>query len=636
MRLDRRMRDRIQESLLVSNRILVAALMVVVLIAVLLVRLFYLQIVSYEHFATLSEDNRVKLVPVPPTRGRIYDRRGVLLADNQPSFSLEVVPESVGNLDATVRELEQVVEVRPADLARFRLLLKRRRPFESVPLRLNLGEEEVASFAVNRHRFPGVEVEARLSRYYPLGAPAVHVVGYVGRVDEQDLQVLDSADYAGTTHVGKTGVEKAYEADLHGRVGYEQVESNAAGRLLRVLSHQAPLSGKDVYLHLDMALQLAAENALGAENGAVVVIEPQTGAVLALVSKPGFDPNPFVNGIDVGSYRSLQRSRDRPLYNRALRGQYPPGSTLKPFVALAGLFHNVPLAHGTIHCRGFYQLPGSSHRYRDWKKEGHGRVDLELGIMRSCDVFFYQMALALGIDRLHGFLASFGFGEPSGVDIGGELSGLAPSPAWKRKARKQDWYAGETIITGIGQGYMLTTPIQLASGTAALATRGRRMLPRVVRALADQASRRLTPVATEAKMIGIPENSRHWGPVIQGMIDVVHSPGGTAQRIAAGAAYRIAGKTGTAQVFSLRQNQKYNEKAVEKHLRDHALFIAFAPAEEPRLAVAVLVENGGAGSRAAAPVARQVLDYYLLGEADKAATQPAGTAEPETEEADDE
>jgi penicillin-binding protein 2 len=609
------MRDRTQESLLVSNRILIAAILAVLLLGALLARLFYLQVVSYEHFATLSEDNRVKLVPVPPTRGRIYDRRGVLLADNQPSFSLEVVPESVEDLDATVHALEQIVGVRPADIARFRTLLKRRRPFEGVPLRLNLTEDEVASFAVSRHRFPGVDVEARLSRYYPLGAAAAHVVGYVGRIDEQDLQVLDTADYAGTSHIGKTGVEKAYEEALHGRVGYEQVESNAAGRLLRVLSRRAPVSGKDVYLHLDMALQLAAENALGEENGAVVAIEPQSGAVLALVSKPGFDPNPFVNGIDAASYRALQRSPARPLYNRALRGQYPPGSTIKPFVALAGLFNNVKLAHGATSCRGFYQLPGSSHRYRDWKKEGHGRVDLQIAIMRSCDVYFYEMALALGIDRLQAFLSAFGFGQPSGIDVGGELGGLAPSPAWKRKARKQDWYPGETIITGIGQGYMLATPIQLASGTAALATRGRRMLPRVARALADQASRKLTPVAAESAAVTVPETSRHWGPVIQGMIDVVHAPGGTAQRIAVGAAYRIAGKTGTAQVFTLRQNQKYDEKAVEKHLRDHALFIAFAPAEEPRIALAVVVENGGAGSRAAAPVARKILDHYLLGEA---------------------
>jgi penicillin-binding protein 2 len=626
MRLESRLRDRRRESLLVRNRLLVAFLAVVLLMAGLVARLYYLQVISHEHFATLSEDNRVKVVPVPPTRGFIYDRQGVVLAHNRPSFSLELTPESNPDLDGTVHALEEVVDVRPADLARFRTLLKRRRRFESVPLRLNLSEEEVARFAINRHLFPGVDVEARMSREYPLGAAAAHVVGYVGRIDEQEAQVLDPANYAGSTHVGKVGVEKGYQDALHGRVGYEQVETNAAGRLLRVLSHRPAVSGQDVHLHLDMSLQLAAEEALGEENGAIVVLEPHSGAVLALVSKPGYDPNPFVNGIDAASYRALQRSRDRPLYNRALRGQYPPGSTIKPIVALAGLRHNLKLAHGHTYCRGFYQLPGSSHRYRDWKKEGHGRMDLRLAIVRSCDVFFYEMALALGIDRLHDFMARFGFGQPTGIDVGGEQAGLMPSTAWKRKARGQDWYSGETVIAGIGQGYVLTTPIQLASAAATLATRGRRAAPRVARTLVDPATGKRTPVGTPVTSVDIPETSPHWKPVIQGMVDVVHAPNGTAHRIALGATYRIAGKTGTAQVFSLRQDQKYNEKSLPKHLKDHALFIAFAPADDPRIAVAVLVEHGGGGSRAAAPVARKVMDHYLLGAAAKAGEGAGGPA----------
>jgi penicillin-binding protein 2 len=621
MRLENRMRDRIQESLLVSNRMLLAVTIVVLLVGILVVRLVYLQVVSHEHFSTLSEDNRVKLVPVPPTRGLIYDRQGVMLAHNRPSFSLEITPESVPDLDATLRGLEEIVDVRPGDISRFRTLLKRRRRFESVALRTNLNEEEIARFAVNRYRFPAVEIEARLTRDYPLSSSVAHVVGYVGRIDEREVLTLDTANYAGTTHIGKTGIEKAYEDVLHGRVGYEQVETNAEGRLLRVLAHRPAVSGRDVYLHLDMSLQLAAEAALGEETGGVVAIEPQSGAVLALVSKPGFDPNLFVNGIDVATYRALQRSRDRPLYNRALRGQYPPGSTVKPFMALAGLSYNLALSRGHTYCRGAYQLPGSSHRYRDWKKEGHGRVDVELAIVRSCDVYFYELALALGIDRMHAFLSGFGFGQPSGIDVGGELAGLMPSSQWKRKARGQDWYPGETIITGIGQGYMLATPVQLASGVAAIATRGRRLEPRVARAVANPGGGKPDPVPATSHAVGVPEDSRLWDRVIRGMEDVVHSPGGTAIRIGRDAPYRIAGKTGTAQVFSLRQNQKYDEKSVEKHLRDHALFIAFAPVADPRIAVAVVVENGGAGSRAAAPVARKVMDHYLLGQAPAAAAE---------------
>ena len=625
------MRDRKQESLLVTNRLVLALVGVVLLIGALLGRLFYLQVVSHDHFATLSEDNRVKLVPVPPTRGQVYDRHGVLLAHNQLSFGLEVTPESVPDMERALADLGEVIEVRAGELTRFRSLLKRRRRFESAPLRLNLSEEEVARFAVNRHRFPGFDVEARLTRYYPLGVSSAHVVGYVGRIDEQELQTLDGADYAGTTHIGKTGVEKAYEESLHGRVGYEQVEANAAGRLLRVLSHRPAVSGKDVYLHVDMSLQLAAEEALGAENGAVVAIEPHTGAVRALVSRPGFDPNPFVNGIDVASYRALQSARERPLYNRALRGQYPPGSTVKPFMALAGLFYNVGLATGATYCRGSFSLPGVRHVFRDWKRGGHGRVDLNLAIMRSCDVYFYEMALALGIDRMHEFMSGFGFGQPTGIDVGGELPGLMPSTEWKKTRRGQNWYLGETVNAGIGQGYGLATPVQLATAAAAMATRGQRVEPRVARAVVDPATGRMTPVTTRTRHTGPPESSRFWDKVIEAMVNVVHSPGGTALRVGADARYRIAGKTGTAQVFSLRGG-KYNEKTVEKHLRDHALFIAFAPAEDPRIAVAVLVENGGGGSRTAAPVARKVMDHYLLGGTGASTADPlTGAAEDEEE-----
>ncbi len=606
------LKDKARESALLRNRAIAGLVLVVALTGLLIARLVYLQIISHEHFSTLSENNRVKIVPIPPTRGLIYDRNGVLLAQNLPSFSLEVVPETVHDMDATLEGLAQIINIRENDLERFRKLLRRKRSFEGIPLRFRLDEEEVARFAVNRHRFPGVDIEARLTRHYPVGATGAHVVGYVGRIDEQELQMLDTANYSGTSHMGKTGVEKAYEDILHGRVGYKHVETNAQGRTLRVLNRTAPIPGHDLQINIDVSLQSVAEKALGAENGAVVAIEPETGGVLALVSTPSYDPNLFVNGIDAEEYRNLQTSPDRPLFNRALRGQYPPGSTVKPFVGLAGLEHDAVTSEHDTWCRGWYQLPGASHKYRDWKRSGHGRVDMNTAIQRSCDVYFYELALELGIDRLNSFMNRFGFGRKTGVDIGGEVSGLMPSRDWKRRARNQPWYPGETLITGIGQGFTLATPLQLATATSSLALRGQRLAPRVARAEIDPETGaryllkpdRLPPV----KIV----HQSHWAAVIQGMVDVVHSARGTARRIGEDAPYRIAGKTGTAQVFSIGQEEKYEADAIDKKLRDHALFIAFAPVEKPRIAVAVLVENGGSGSSAAAPIARKVMDYYLL------------------------
>ncbi len=601
-------KDYFKETHLFGRRAVLALLAILVLCGLLLTRLFYIQVIEHDLYITRSERNRLKLLALPPTRGLIYDRHGVLLADNLTSFNLEVVPEQVQDMDLTLRKLARIVTLREEDLTRFRKLLKRTRRFDAVPLRLRLSEEEVARFAIDRPLFPGVDITTRLLRYYPQGELAAHVVGYVGRIDANDVQRLDAAQYSGTTHVGKIGVEKSYEEQLHGDVGFEQVEANAEGRTLRVIKSRSPLPGQDLRLHLDMRVQAAANAALGEFNGAVVAIEPDSGGVLALVSKPGFDPNLFVNGIDVATYKALQESTARPLYNRALQGTYPPGSTIKPFVGLAGLQLNVTHATRRSYCPGYFTLPGVSRPYRDWKRGGHGAVDLRSAIMESCDVYFYELARDLGIDRLHDFLAHFGFGKKTGIDLPGERAGIAPSRTWKRQTHNQVWYPGETLITGIGQGYTLTTPLQLAAATATIATRGRRYEPRIVRSLQQDGD---ASTQTLASLAGVNADARHWDSINDAMTAVVHGARGTARRIA-DAPYKIAGKTGTAQVFSLKKNQRYREKDIPIHLRDHALFIAYAPVESPRIAVAVIVENGGSGGAVGAPIARQILDAYLL------------------------
>jgi penicillin-binding protein 2 len=610
-------KDAVWESALFRARALVAAGAIGLMTALLLARLGDLQILDYRHFATLSEDNRVKVVPVAPTRGLIFDRNGVVLAENVAAFSLEVVPEAVDDLEATVEALAEVVEITDADRERFQRGLRTSRRFQRVPLRLRLSEEEVARFSVNRHRFPGVDVEARLGRYYPLGPLAAHVVGYVGRISERELRILDAADYRGTSHVGKTGVEQSYEDALHGDVGFQHVEINAQGRVLRVLERRDPGPGDNLTLHLDVGLQQAAIMALGEENGAVVAIDPITGGVMAFVSKPGFDPNLFVDGIDHESYGALLRSPARPLFNRALNGQYPPGSTVKPFLGLAGLELGIEKARRKVWCPGWFRLPGKEHRYRDWKRTGHGRVGLHESIVESCDVYFYELALEMGIDRMHRFMREFGFGEDSGIDLASESSGLNPSRIWKRAVKHQPWYPGETLISGIGQGFTLATPLQLAHAVATLAMRGLKLSPRLVM----QRERRKSPegeIRDEAGAVAHiePRAAENWETVIDAMEAVVHGPRGTARHIAPEAGYRMAGKTGTAQVFTIGQEEEYEEESVAKKLRDHGLFIGFAPVDRPRIAVAVLVENGGSGSRSAAPVARAVIDRFLASQPD--------------------
>lgn len=604
-------KDHLFESQLFLSRAIVSGILVVIVLLVLAGRMFYLQVANHEHFTTLSKDNRVKLEPLPPTRGLIYDRKGRILAQNLPAYSLEIVPEKTPDIDATIEALREIIEISDEHLARFQRLRRQHRRFDSIPLRVRLEDDEVARLSVNRHRFPGVDVKATLLRDYPQAMKTAHLLGYVGRINESELDYIDVSNYSGTSYIGKNGVEKSYESLLHGQVGLQQVEVNAKGRVLRVLENRPPTPGDDLHLFLDMDLQQIALEALGEDNGAVAAIEIKTGGVLALVSKPGFNPNLFVEGISSEAYAALKNSIDKPLFNRAIRGQYPPGSTVKPFIALAGLEYEVVGYHQKTYCPGYYQLPGKEHKYRDWKKWGHGEVDMEESIVESCDVYYYELARTLGIDRLHEYLKGFGFGQPTKVDLTGELSGLLPSREWKQEKRREPWYPGETLIVGIGQGYFLATPLQLAAATATLANQGHHIRPRVVAAIdkSDGSSQTSPKIIDDLQQL----EPMHWNQIIDAMTQVIEGLRGTA-RLIQNENYRIAGKTGTAQVFSIKQDEEYDEETVAKRKRDHALFIAFAPVEDPQIAIAVVVENGGHGGAVAAPIAKKIMDKYLLQE----------------------
>jgi penicillin-binding protein 2 len=596
------------ESRIYGARTIIAICLVVVLMGVILMRYYTLQITEYEIYRTQSERNRVQLQPLPPRRGLIYDRNGILLADNRPSYVLSVVRERVTDLDTTLAELQTLLPVSEGDLENFRKKLHRSRPYEAVPLRFRLTEVERARLAVNRFRLPGVVVEAQLLRHYPHGELFSHALGYVGRINEKEAQELDETEYRGTFHVGKVGVEKYYEDMLHGEVGYQNVESDAHGRVLRVLERFAPVPGKDLTLSLDYRVQLAAFDALGERRGAVVAIDPRTGGLLALVSTPGFDTNLFVNGISSSEYSALRDSPDVPLFNRAIQGSYPPGSTIKPFMAMAGLLTGLVTPEYTVADPGWYSLPGDSRHYRDWilriRGTGHAaRVNMKLAISESCDVYFYDLARRLTIDRMYEYLHPFGFGDRTGIDTTNERSGVLPSTRWKRANLGQAWYPGETLSAGIGQGYMLASPLQLAVATAVMAGRGQRREPRIVMAVNGE----LVP-APLLEPLEAP--AAYWDSVWDGMREVVHGRNGTAKALATGITYEMAGKTGTAQVIGIAQNSVYNEADVSERHRHHGLFIAFAPLEAPTIAVGIIVENGG-GSSAASPIARAVIDTWL-------------------------
>ena len=608
-------KDAFREQRIFVNRALVAATLVIALLLVVVARLVWLQVIQHDQYITESRENRLKLIPVTPTRGLIRDRNGVILAHNLPSFSLEIIPERVPDLDDTMARLAKILPISEDDLNRFRRLKKQKRRFDSIPIRVRLNEEEVAAFSVNRHLFPGVEIEAKLLREYTHPLETAHVLGYVGRINEAELKRIDPVNYAGTTHIGKTGVEKSWEEQLHGKVGFEQVEVNARGRTARVLDRQPPEQGKELTLFLDIELQRIALQAFGDHNGAAVALDPNTGGVLAMVSKPGFDANLFVEGISVKDYKALRSSPDKPLFDRAMRGQYPPGSTVKPFIGIAGLETDSITFDETKFCPGYYQLPNKSHKYRDWKRWGHGKVSMDKAITESCDVYYYDLAHTMGIDKLHDYLAQFGFGAKTGIDLPGERRGILPSREWKKKARKQVWFPGETLIMGIGQGYFLATPLQLASAVGVIATNGLRVEPRVVASVSDSDTHAAsdTPVVAHAVPV---EDEQHWRDVRMAMNHVIEGRHGTARRLR-NDSYRLAGKTGTAQVFTVKQDEEYNASKISKKNRDHALFVAFAPLEAPRIAVAVLVENGGHGGSVAAPIAKAIMDYYLLGKKPK-------------------
>ena len=582
---------------------------------ILLLRFVWLQVIQYGYYHTRAEENRISLVPVTPNRGLIVDRNGVVLARNYSAYTIEITPSKVANLDETIDELSEVVRIEPKDRKRFKKLFEESKNFESLPIRSRVSDEEVARFIANRYRFPGVDIQARLFRQYPFGAFASHMLGYIGRVTDSDLDKIEENDqednYRGTDHFGKAGLEQHYEFDLHGISGAEQVEVDSGGHAVRTLSRIPPVSGNNLTLTVDVKLQQIAEKAFGDHKGALVAIDPSTGGVLAMVSVPNYDPNLFVDGIDSASWDQLNNSPDKPMVNRALNGGYPPGSTFKPYMALAALEYRKRTPEQTIFDPGFYNFGG--HQFRDDKKGGHGTVNMYTSIVQSCDTYYYMLANDLGIDNIANFMRQFGFGQKSGIDIAGESEGVLPSQAWKRARFKnpeqQKWYAGETISIGIGQGYNTYTPIQLAVAVATLANNGVMFRPHLVKTITDARTGRVTEV--EPKPIKtIPLKPENIEVIKNAMIGV--NKEGTGARAFAGAEYVSAGKTGTAQVFSLK-GEKYSEHGTQTHLRDHALFIAFAPADKPTIALAVLVENGGFGAQAAAPIARQIFDYYLLG-----------------------
>ncbi len=605
------MKDPREEQLLFESRARAGFFVVVICMLGLLGRYFWLQVTAHQQFSTRSESNRVSVRPVVPNRGLIYDRRGRVIAENLPAYRLEIVAEKVQQLEPLLDELATLIELNDEHRNSFNKSRRHYRVFDPIPLKLNLSEQEVARFAVNRHRFKGADVVPYLSRNYPYGELLTHVLGYVGRLDERDIARVDQGNYRGTRIIGKIGIEQFRETELHGTSGYEQVETNVSGRVLRVLDRQDAIPGTDLVLSIDVAVQRAAWDGLGERPGSVVAIDPTDGSIIALVSKPAYDPNAFVHGISQQAYQAILDTPGRPLFNRALKGGYEPGSTLKPFVGLAGLELDLINTQTRVYSSGSFYIDGYSRPYRDWKEEGHGWVTLESALEQSVNTYFYQLAMEMGIDRMHDYLSQFGFGSLTGVDVPGEGAGLLPSRQWKRAARDEPWYPGETVIAGIGQGFNVVTPLQLANALAVLINGGKRYEPRLLYATKaagiERAQRVRAPLAMQIPV----KEAGDWQAVLEGMDRVVNGVRGTATGIAVDARYRTAGKTGTAQVYQLNEDGEYNEADVAQHLRDHALFIAFAPVEVPRIAIAVIVEHGGTGSKAAAPVARATLDAWL-------------------------
>jgi penicillin-binding protein 2 len=598
------------------QRLGILGIFVLTLFGLLFMRFFYLQVIQHGHYSTLAEANRISILPIAPHRGIIVDRNGIQLAHNYSAYTLEITPSKVQSLDDTIDSLAEIIDITPRDRRRFRKLLEESKSFESLPIRTRLSDEEIARFAAHRYRFPGVEAKARLFRQYPQGEVFSHVVGHIGRINQREVDQLESeerlANYRGSDYIGKAGLEQSYEKFLHGTTGVEEVEVDSGGRAVRTLSRTPPVSGNNLVLNLDARLQEVAYNAFGDRRGALVAIDPATGGILAFVSKPGFDPNLFVDGIDPQSWSELNGSPDKPLLNRASAGTYPPGSTFKPYMALAALFYGKRTPQQAISDPGYFMFGG--HRFRDDKVDGHGMVDMYKSIVVSCDTYYYVLANDLGIDPIARFMALFGFGSRTGIDISGEATGILPSTEWKARRfsrpEQKKWYAGETISVGIGQGYNSYTPLQMASAIATLANDGVMFKPHIVNYIEDIRTRDKQLIEpTPLRDLGI--NPEHIQVIKQALVGV--NKEGTGARIFAGTPYTSGGKTGTAQVIAIKQGEKYVESRVAEQHRDHALFIAYAPADKPTIAIAVVSENSGFGARAAAPIARQVLDYFLLG-----------------------
>jgi penicillin-binding protein 2 len=630
-----RIKNYFAENRLFVVRSIVAGVIAAVLLLAVAGRLFYLQVLRHDYYSTLSQGNRIRTEPIPPSRGLILDRHGVVLADNLPAYQIELVREQVGDnkaLDATLTLLTNIGLLRSEEVANIRRTILLHKVYESVPIKLQLNEEEMALFAVHRYQFSGVDIRTRLARHYPFREIAVHAIGYVSAINEQDMKQIDSAEYAGTSLIGKLGVEGAYEAKLHGKPGFKEILVNAAGRPVEKqgdyapqLNTRPPVAGEDLILGMDMRVQKVAEEALAGKRGSVVALDPKTGDIIALASTPGFDPNGFVRGLSVAEYGALQNDIDKPLLNRALRGAYPPGSTVKPLYALAAQKFGIFTPTQEEFCPGVFTLRGSSHEYRDDKK--HGLLDMRMAIGKSCDVYFFRVADRLGIERMAPFMTAFGYGVLTGIDIPGEKPGLYASPEWKKHAFKraadQVWFPGETISMGIGQGPITVTPLQQAHFAAEIAESGKIIAaPRLVSAIRPAGSTTVTSLkAVMMKPVDI-GTDEEWGVVHDGMIAAVYGAGGTAYAVGVGSKYKIAGKTGTAQVIAIKQNEKYHAKDVAERNRDHAWFIAYAPFEDPKIAISVLVENGGFGATAAAPIARKVLDAYLLGDVPEEPKKP--------------
>jgi penicillin-binding protein 2 len=633
-----RIKNYFAENRLFTIRSIVAGVFAAVLLLAVAGRLFYLQVIKYDYYHSLSQGNSIRTEPIPPSRGLILDRHGVVLADNLPAFNIELVREQVGDnkaLDATLAQLVSIGLLRSEEVSNIRRTVLLHKVYESVPVKLLLNEEEMARFAVHRYQFAGVDIRPRLARHYPLREMGVHAIGYVSAINEQDLKQIDSAEYAGTSLIGKLGVEGAYEQQLHGKPGFREIEVNAAGRPVdkqggyaSELHTRPPVAGEDLILGMDVKVQRVAEEALVGKRGSVVALDPKTGDIIALASTPGFDPNDFVRGLSVAQYAALSNNIDVPLLNRALRGAYPPGSTVKPLYALAAQHYGILTPEHVEYCPGYFTLPGSSNKYRDDKV--HGSLDMRHAISESCDVYFYRLADKMGIDRMHAFMSAFGYGELTGIDIPGEKAGLYASPEWKRRVfkRKADqvWFPGESISMGIGQGPITVTPLQQAHFAAEIAERGKIIaLPRLVSGTRAPGSVTVVPrSSTFAKPVDMATDEQ-WNVIYDGMIGAVTQPGATAYLAFRGALYKLAGKTGTAQVVTVKQTESTKHQDADVRKREHAWFIAFAPVDDPKIAISVLIENGGFGGSTAGPIARKVLDTYLL--ADAAAEPKKNSAE---------